>query len=481
MVDPSYFMTIEVTYFISMVGCRTDWLIVLKEAEAELRLWQLSNSSELEIYPNLRLHPYGEALSALHEYGGSQPRRTQCGAVSETRALAMRNRDSGRRSQEPPAMRKFEQQTWDLYELRGSLNSHGLLHECSRRAQLGDDDARRRLAVLDSFHQERLKNTDGRWALPPPQDRESLGQGSSATADPLETLQQTGGSRWALLIGNNDYPQSQLEGAVNDCEAWRSVLMKVFGLPSSHITLIRDADRATMVTALYDLRDNPEIKEGDHILFAFSGHGSSLRAKKYSFEDDIGLRAGSIEAICPVDRGLPPEKGTPDISDRELLLILSEVHNQTKAHVTVVLDCCHSGGGTRGFCNNDQRSDEGKPTQTRRSRSIAPLVDQKVIDRMFSEADSHPRRHPSTLSVRSSAWANDTADIYRPALLAACQETELAWEENMHGAFTSAILDVLRSERGRVLTCADLIEAISPISGSQRPMFDGEETQLFLR
>jgi hypothetical protein len=110
---------------------------------------------------------------------------------------------------------------------------------------------------------------------------------------------------------------------------------------------------------------------------------------------------------------------------------------------------------------------------------MAPLVDQKVIERMFAEADDHPRRRPSNLSVRSPAWASETVDIYRPALLAACQDTELAWEENMHGAFTSAIMDVLRSEKTNGMTCSGLIKAISPLRQGQQPRFDGKDSILF--
>jgi hypothetical protein len=326
------------------------------------------------------------------------------------------------------------------------------------RAQNEEDEAKRRLAVLDSIHRFRHKNRNYRRNRPVNQ--------------PYRPEAQAGQRLWALLIGNDNYPQSPLQGSVNDCKAWVSYLTDFHAVPTSHITLIQDADREAIVTALYDLRDNPNIKEGDHILFAFSGHGSSFNAKRYSFEDDVSLRAGSIEAICPVDRGLPVGRGTPDISDRELLLILSDIHDQTKANITVVLDCCHSGGRTRELGDDGGKYD-------RRSRTMAPLVDENVIERMFAEADDHPRRRPSNPSVRSPAWASQTVDIYRPALLAACQDTELAWEENMHGAFTSAIMDVLRSEKTDDLTYSGLIKAISPLRQDQQPRFDGKDSILF--
>jgi hypothetical protein len=362
---------------------------------------------------------------------------------------------------------EFEQATWDLYKLQGTLDHTRLLFECQARAQNGEVEEKRRLGVLDIFHKLRRENRHGRWD--PPLNRPRLAE---VNPDPQAQL-MLGPRLWALLIGNNNYPQSPLRGAVNDSKVWRSYLIDFLGVPESHITHIQDAKRDTMVTALYNLRDNPNIKEGDHIIFAYSGHGSILDAKHYSFEVDIDLRAGSIEALCPVDRGLPPGRGTPDISDREVLLILSDIHDQTKANITVVLDCCHSGGGTR------QRSDVGGVGYDRRSRSMAPFVDPKLIERMFTEADLNPRRRPSTMSVRSPAWASNTVNIYRPVLLAASQDTEFAYEENMHGMFTSAIMEVLRSEQRYGLTCSGLIEAIGPLKHDQKPRFDGEDAILF--
>jgi hypothetical protein len=384
----------------------------------------------------------------------------------------------------------FEQQTWDLYKLKGTLNHAQLLLECHGRAQRGDDDAKRRLRVLHFLHHDRKENDDYCWELP--------NQPHLPEVDPFPQVQATLGPRlWALLIGNDNYPQSPLRGTVNDSKAWKSYLIDFLGVPESHITHIQDANREAMVTALYDLRDNEDIKRGDHILFAYAGHGSSYEARSHSFEDDISLQAPSIEVLCPVDRGLnrsppllpvvrdldqvPEEKkegkkgGTPDISDREVLLILVDVHDRTGANITFVLDCCHSGGGIRGLDDGNGGGCD------RRYRSLGSVDDEEVVERMFAEADDHPRRNPKTLSVRSPTWASDTANIYRPALFAACHETQLAWEENGHGAFTSAIMDVLRSEKGNGLTCSGLIEAIGPLSGNQTPLFDGEETQLFLQ
>ncbi|KAJ2915798.1 hypothetical protein MD484_g4578, partial [Candolleomyces efflorescens] len=423
--------------------------MLFKDAEAVIDLWTLSNHSATK--------SYALSLSALEGFYASQG--LNANLPGSKFATDVRPNISGKPifegiSQELQALLvDFERETWDFFELQGAFDHKRLLLECQVRAQSGEEGAARRLSVLNS-----LCNND-------------LGYRSDRPPNPPDA--QVGQRHWALLIGNDNYPQSPLQGAVNDTLAWQSYLTNFLGVPNSHITIIHNATRSDMVTALYDLRDNPYIKEGDHILFAFSGHGSRFNAKSYSFGEDLSLRPEPIEAICPVDRGLPSGSGTPDISDRELLLILSDIHNRTKANITVVLDCCHLEGRPRGMGDGDLSGYD------RRFRGMAPLVDQGVVERMFAEADNHPRRSPCDISVRSPVWSDDMIDIYRPAVLTACQDTQLAWEEDKRGSFTSAIMKVLRSGRAGGLTCSGLIEAISPLRRDQQPTFHGEDAKIF--
>ncbi len=148
--------------------------------------------------------------------------------------------------------------------------------------------------------------------------------------------------------------------------------------------------------------------------------------------------------------------------------MLTEIHNRTKANITVFLDCSHYTGGTRSVDYN------------RRSRSLGPLIDPDLVQRMLAEADNHERRG-STISVRSPTWANDTIDLYRPVMLAACQDTELALEETGEGVFTSSALKVLRSGKRRGLPCSGLVTAINArsLNRDQRARFNGEDAVLF--
>ena len=107
--------------------------------------------------------------------------------------------------------------------------------------------------------------------------------------------------------------------------------------------------RSNILTALYDhLRDNRNIRKGDNLLFYFAGHGS-----RYAASDVFQDTGEMIETLCPADRGVSVDGAILDISDRELSIFLEELRAEKGDHITVVLDCCHSGSAL-----GKQRSEE---------------------------------------------------------------------------------------------------------------------------
>ncbi|KDR65374.1 hypothetical protein GALMADRAFT_42619, partial [Galerina marginata CBS 339.88] len=146
---------------------------------------------------------------------------------------------------------------------------------------------------------------------------------------------------WALIIGNDNYPSSPLSGCVNDANLVNSYIQDYLGVPDDHIRLLKNATRQSMINGFYDLRDDKRIRPGDNILIHFSGHGTSYDTSDYF--TTFTSRVGSIEGICPVDRG----PFVPDISDRELNSILYELQAEKGHNITLFLDCCRSGGALR--------------------------------------------------------------------------------------------------------------------------------------
>ncbi|KAK0462287.1 uncharacterized protein EV420DRAFT_1221412, partial [Desarmillaria tabescens] len=114
--------------------------------------------------------------------------------------------------------------------------------------------------------------------------------------------------------------------------------------------------RTHIIDALLSLMNNKEIEKGDNIIIYYAGHGSSyeysghLNAKKPDDGAEISFGSvGCIEALCPINRDTCDANGNtvPDISDRELNMILTLISRSKGHHITVILDCCHSGGVSR--------------------------------------------------------------------------------------------------------------------------------------
>jgi len=165
---------------------------------------------------------------------------------------------------------------------------------------------------------------------------------------------QTGRSR-ALLIGINDYSASSLpapersappdrawanlDGALNDVEMMRELLVALYGFQREDIAVLEDqqATREAILQALQKHLLAPAQKD-DVVFFYFSGHGSQVRNSLSREEDRLD------ESLIPADSRL----GANDIRDKELLPFFNGILDQG-ARLTIVLDACHSGSGARGL------------------------------------------------------------------------------------------------------------------------------------
>lgn len=90
--------------------------------------------------------------------------------------------------------------------------------------------------------------------------------------------------RWALIVGIDKYEKdvSTLEGAVNDAEALKDVLIKYAGFPSNQIILLTSdapdpGDRPKRENILGALNELSTKMQPDGLfLFSFSGHGIAV-------------------------------------------------------------------------------------------------------------------------------------------------------------------------------------------------------------
>ena len=95
----------------------------------------------------------------------------------------------------------------------------------------------------------------------------------------LVSLSISEGSKYAIVVGINDYDPNPLRMCVNDANAMSSILDEM-GYKVTKL-LNQDATASNIRHAIYDLNDKYRIDEDDTVLFYFSGHGSGEDGEHY--------------------------------------------------------------------------------------------------------------------------------------------------------------------------------------------------------
>jgi hypothetical protein len=152
----------------------------------------------------------------------------------------------------------------------------------------------------------------------------------------------------ALCVGINNfknYPNSSLQGCVNDADAMVALLKKWMGFKSDDIIKLTDA-LATKENIMKNLKlmvDGAKQGKYSYLVFSMSSHGTQVP----DTNDEEPDRAD--EAFCPYD--LKSAGGLWDskyiITDDEL----NELFTRLPANVLleVYLDTCHSGTGLKSM------------------------------------------------------------------------------------------------------------------------------------
>ncbi len=296
--------------------------------------------------------------------------------------------------------------------------------------------------------------------------------GCFGNADGLDAM-TPGPALYALLIGINDYhPDAgvrSLRGCVNDVRAAARLLADLYGVPQENMVTLVDqaATRAAIEQAVQQhliARAHawldpaaPQDVPPPAFLLYFSGHGS--QARDLSGQEPDGMD----ETLVAYDSRTP---GVFDLRDWELAAWLEEL-NAASDNVTVILDCCHSGSGTRDL-------DEGEaPT-----RGVAPDL----------------RLPPSVRPPAAQGRAlGSSARPPGHVLLAACRDRELARELSVpdasgpvwRGTLSHTLQEVLYAwAGGQEMTYRDLHEQVRArvrqIYTQQTPQCEGDRDRLVL-
>jgi hypothetical protein len=236
----------------------------------------------------------------------------------------------------------------------------------------------------------------------------------------------------ALLVGINDYGGiGDLRGCINDVTNIRNILKTFFGFTNESIRVLIDA-RATKENILTRLdKMITQSQAGDFLLFHFSGHGSQIR----DLENDE-LKDHMDELICPYDMNWDDGFITDDMLGRLLEKLPGGVHME------VILDCCHSGTGTREVLTG--QPEELGPFYPVLNRYLMPPVD--IACRYEGE---------DQLLKSRRAFIADKRIIMNHILWAGCKDNQTASDAlihgSYHGAFTYYFCKHIRENQGSII------------------------------
>ncbi|VDC07258.1 unnamed protein product [Peniophora sp. CBMAI 1063] len=286
----------------------------------------------------------------------------------------------------------------------------------------------------------------------------------------------------ALIIGIDKYASEaidNLQGAVADARAVYQYLTEELFVPADQIVLLTDkaARREAILRHLRNLGTlttgkSPESSTANPILIYFAGHGTTAEAP-----DDWPTGHKRISMIIPYDAMFAVKyskdfdvntirtRGTKrvyPIPDRTLGAILHTIAEEYGDNITVILDCCNSGSGTR---DGERGLDRGVTMSD--DEVIPPGLDEEIWGKVVQERATDVPRGFAKSGIRSHV------------LLAACREGERAREVNKCGVFTQELLIALRKCRTSTVTYEELMGILSKLP-DQNPQCEGYHTDRVL-
>lgn len=258
-------------------------------------------------------------------------------------------------------------------------------------------------------------------------------------------------AQYALVVGINDYPgtQNDLTGCMKDVQDV-SAFLGSQGFPQENIVVLRDA-QATIagIEGAFKSHLIAKAKPGDSVVFFFSGHGTQVPDLDGDEDDDAD------ECICNYD--INPRNPASWMTDDRLRVLISQIQTD---RILVMLDCCHSGTGTRGFSGQ------------------SPVPGAKYMHLGFDR----PERVTRNFSIKQTMRSPGTLKGH--TLLAACAASEVARDGGAAkgGLFTALFLEEVKQNPGSPMKSAvekanakvaEIIKRSSSPGDSQTPQLEG--------
>jgi hypothetical protein len=208
-----------------------------------------------------------------------------------------------------------------------------------------------------------------------------------------------------------------------------------------------------------------KVMAGDQVYVQYSGHGGRAATVFADVKGDDGLD----ECLVPLDIG---DASARYVRDVELYYLINDLVKK-EVRLTVVFDCCNSGGATRGNGGARKRGISVVDLNARPGDSLVAPTDQLIAAWQAASGGAMRASKPA------SGWLLEPKGY---TFMAACRANESAFEypfngtEN-NGALTYWMLDTLR-QSGPNITYKTLHDRILPkVHGqfeAQTPMLQGD-------
>lgn len=247
---------------------------------------------------------------------------------------------------------------------------------------------------------------------------------------------------FGLLAGVDLYPQNaRLNGCVADSFDMEQYLRDTVPANSLHLLTLRNeqATKSNMKDGF--LKHLTQAKENDVVIIHYAGHGSREAADPVFWH----LAPDRMnEVMVPVDAITSDMRMNNPLADKELKWLIREVA-KNNPHIAVVLDCCHSGDGTRLAGTFKNRFTSARQDTVRTFEEYVFKDDAQLYQ-------AYKQQLPFELKSG------------KHILLAACRNSQTAKElvvsGNKRGIFTYSITEALRNNAGN-LSYRDLMRLAS--------------------
>ncbi|KAF2263251.1 hypothetical protein CC78DRAFT_534137 [Lojkania enalia] len=254
----------------------------------------------------------------------------------------------------------------------------------------------------------------------------------------------------ALLIGIDQYDSTwigDLRGCIEDIRLAEAYIKKLVGIPESNIVKLLSPSTANLqdpstkslptlnnvVSAFQKLAS--DAQENDIIYIHYAGHGTRRPTCFPNLKTD-----NQDESIVLV-RHNDPERRIDYLRDVEIAFLLKEIADKG-ALVTIVLDCCHSGGAVRAGDVSHRGVDNIPLKASPKREPIRPL---SILEESWTRKTTGALRGASV----TDHWMTSTRGI---EFLAACRADQKALEIRnddgiVRGLLTGCLNDVLNMNK----------------------------------